>query len=153
MQNIHGLSAASSMLSYGLFYQQTLDNIRGILKPADDLHHGKDAQTAILIPGFACNQGVMRGLGDKLSASMNVVYPDIGIVDYSHLSLNEMADKIAIYIGRLEQEGKLKKDGQYTIIGHSLGGSIAFLVSQKLRAQHIVQISTPNEAPVVAKIS
>ena len=104
MRNIHGLSAASSMLSYGLFYQQTLENIRGIFKPADDLHHGKDAQTAILIPGFLCNQGVMRGLGDKLSASMNVVYPDIGIVDYSHLPINEMADKIAMYIGKLEQE-------------------------------------------------
>ena len=99
MRNFHGLKRAGSMLIPGShFLDQTIDNFRGIWKPKDDLHFGKNAETAILIPGFLCNQGVMRDLGDKLSASMNVVYPDIGVIDSTHLSLDEMADKIAVYI-------------------------------------------------------
>ncbi len=156
VRNLHGLWDAASMLIPGShFLDQTIDNIHGAIDKPKDVIRPVDlnAQTAILIPGFFCNQGVMRGLGDKLSASMNVIYPDIGIIDSSRLSLNEMADKIVVYILKLEQEGKLRKDGQYTIIGHSLGGNIALLVSQKLRVNHIVQVSTPNKTPPVAKIS
>jgi len=47
----------------------------------------------------------------------------------------------------------LKKDGNYTIIGHSLGGTLALLATNKLHAQHIIQVSSPNETPDVARIS
>jgi pimeloyl-ACP methyl ester carboxylesterase len=123
-----------------------------MLKPADDLRHGPDAPTAILLPGFLCNQGVTVALGKKLAPSMNVVYPNIGILDYSHRSLFELADKIAEYVGKLESEGKLAEGGRYTIIGHSMGGNLALLVANKLRVRHLVQVSTPNQSPAVAEI-
>lgn len=153
--NIDGIIWISSMLKWwSLFSSQSVENIRwAISKPKDDFHHGKDAKTAILIPWFLCNQGVMRQLGTELSKSMNVVYPDISANEQLYNSLPELANKITSYVLDLENRGLLKKDGNYTIIGHSLGGSLALLVTNKLRSQHIIQVSSPNEAPDVARIS
>lgn len=153
--NIAGLKWASSILRWGsLFASQSLDNIRWAMnKPQDDLHHRKDAKTAILIPWFLCNQGVMKQLWDQLSKSMNVIYPNIGALEQWYKSLPELADSIANYVIDLEDKGLLKKDGEYTIIGHSLWWSLAILVTSKLRARHIIQVSTPNRAPDVSKIS
>ncbi len=95
----------------------------------------------------------MAQLGAKLSPSMNVVYPDIGVLEQLHKSLPELANDIAMYIENLENTGKLKVGGEYILIGHSLGGSLALMVSSKLRARHIIQVSTPNEIPAVSKIS
>jgi hypothetical protein len=153
--NIRGIGGALSMLLPGSFFlKQMIDNLGATFsKPKDDLHHGKDSKTAILIPWFLCNQGVMEWLGKKLSRSMNIVYPDIGANEQLVRSLPELADKITQYVIDLENKGLLKKDGEYTIIGHSMGGSLALLVTKKLRARHIIQISTPNSGPDVAKIS
>ena len=152
-KNRSWLRDVGSMLFYRAYYRQTLENIRGIIKPEDDLHHGKNGKTAILIPGFLCNQWVMKNLGNKLSNSMNVVYPDISVTDYSHKSLAQLADKIVSYIKNLERQGKLPEDWEYTIIWHSLGWAIAVLVSCKLRTDNIIQIATPNQTPPVAHIS
>lgn len=153
--NIDGLKWAASMLRWGsLFSDQGQENMRWMInKPKDDLHHWKDAKTAILIPWFLCNQGVMRQLWDQLSKSMNVVYPDIGALEQSYKSLPELADSIANYVINLENKGLLEKDGNYTIIGHSLWWSLALLVTSKLRARHIIQVSTPNRAPDISKVS
>lgn len=153
--NIDGLKWAWSMLKWGsLFSAQSLENMRwAINKPQDDLHHWKNAKTAILIPWFLCNQGVMRQLWEQLSKSMNVVYPDIGALEQWYKSLPELADSIANYVINLENKGLLEKDGNYTIIGHSLWWSLALLVTSKLRARHIIQVSTPNRAPDISKVS
>ena len=90
----------------------------------------------------------MRTLGEKIGESRNVIYPDIGMLD-SMQSLDTIAEKIAQYIQNLHRTGEQK----YIIIGHSLGGVLAILVAQKLKVGHIIQLSTPNATPPVAKLS
>jgi len=95
----------------------------------------------------------MRQLGDSISQSMNVIYPDIWAGEQFHASLSILADKIVDYIVKLEQSGKLKSGWEYIIVWHSIWWALAVLVWSKLKTKHIIQVSTPNDAPDVAKIS
>lgn len=110
-RNMNGIKWALSMLRYwSHFWDQSLENLRGSIdKPQDDLHHWKNAKTVILIPGFLCNQWVMRQLWDSLSKSMNVVYPDIGIVEQLYKSLPELADKISRLYNRTRKQVTSRK--------------------------------------------
>ena len=147
--SISQLEALWWLLWDPLLIKQTGLNIRGtFLHPKNSITPEDEwRKTAILIPWFLCNPGMMTVLWDKLSSSMNVVYPDISAVDYMKYGLVELADKI---VRSIESYGNLN---DCILIWHSAWGILALLVAHKLAIGHVMQISTPNAPPVVATIA
>ena len=99
----------------------------------------------------------MHGMGRTPVSMMTLAFAlrRAGI-DTSQFGYSAAFESVEQIIGRLRRRLEREVDGEYVVIGHSLGGlllraTIASLAASVPRPRRVVMIGTPNQSPRLAR--
>lgn len=147
-----------SLLKMGVnphFLWQTYYNFLWNIKPTDTIID-PEYKTSVLLPGFLCNDGVMKSLWRDIEAlnNRNVIFPWIRVASWLYKSIPQIAGEVIEYLEKLINQWIISENSEIEFLGHSAWGivaEIATIVNTRMRIKKIIRMSSPsgNPAPLV----